>query len=221
MEPDFIDIHTHSERRNRISIVNYFPGGDFSGSMNKLFSVGLHPWFIETENYSSKLAIVSNLAVDDLCAAIGETGLDKLAKTDFELQKVVFESHIKIAQKVNKPIIIHCVRAFVDLIKIKRVTGSEVPWIVHGFNSKLSVAEMLISEGIKLSFGKSMLNENSNACKCLSIAPDDSFFLETDDSGLSIEEVYQHAACIKKISEASLKKMILRNFIKTFNRFHD
>ncbi len=221
MEADFIDIHTHSHNSDGISIVNLFPDEHHSGLRNKLFSIGLHPWYIETKNYTSKLAILSGLAVDQQCIAIGETGLDQISITDYGLQKVVFESHIKIAQKVKKPIIIHCVRAFEDLIKTRNVTGSEIPWVVHGFNSKLSVAEMLISEGIKLSFGKSLLNENSNAYKCLSIVPDDYFFLETDDSGLSIEEVYQYAARIKKISIESLKKMILKNFIETFNWVND
>lgn len=221
MEPEFIDIHTHSESSHRMSIINLYPVEDHSGSKNKLFSIGLHPWFIDIKNYKSKLSIVSSRSEDNLCSAIGETGLDKLAKTDYKLQKEVFENHIEIAQKVKKPIIIHCVRAFDDLIDIKRVTCSEIPWIVHGFNSKISVAERLISEGIKFSFGKALINENSNASKCLSIVPVDSFFLETDDGDLSIEVVYQYAAIIKKISKECLLDMVLNNFNKTFNVVYD
>jgi TatD DNase family protein len=60
------------------------------------------------------------------------------------------------------------------------------------------------------------LNQKSNAYQVLSKIPDDRFFLETDDSGNSIEEIYAEAANIKRMSILEMKKIVFTNFENCF-----
>jgi len=218
---DYIDIHTHGNSVAVKSVLNLFPEENLPEISGRLYSIGLHPWYIHIKDCNDKIEIVRNWAKNKSCIAIGETGLDKISKTDFDLQKILFEKHIEIAEEYDKPLIIHCVRAFEELIGIKKITGSKVPWIVHGYNSKPKIAERLINEGLILSFGKALTHPGSNAKKILETISENRFFLETDDSPLSIQEIYAFAAKIRKISINTLAEMIQRNFEQTFISQHE
>ena len=218
---DYIDIHTHGNSVAAKSVLNLFPEENLPEISGRLYSTGLHPWYIDINDYNDKIEIVRNWAKNKSCIAIGETGLDKISKTNFDLQKTLFEKHIEIAEENDKPLIIHCVRAFDELIGIRKITGSKVPWIMHGYNSKPQIAERLINEGLILSFGKAMTHPGSNAEKILETISENSFFLETDDSPLSIQEIYSFAAKIRKISINTLAEMIQRNFEQTFISQHE
>jgi TatD DNase family protein len=214
---DYIDIHTHSGSVTGKSILNIFPADNLSENPGRLFSIGLHPWYIDQKSYIEKIEIVRIWAKCNTCMAIGETGLDKLAKSDFNLQLIIFDKHIEIAEEFYKPLIIHCVRAFEEIIELKKATGSKVPWIVHGFNSKIQIAEKLINEGMLLSFGKALGNKDSNAAKVMGRIPENSFFLETDDSDLEIQEIYDFGANIRESALTELMAMIQNKFEITYN----
>jgi TatD DNase family protein len=218
---DYIDIHTHHKTATGKTILNLFPTDHLPENSNSVFSIGLHPWHIEASDVLDKIEIVRSLAKLDSCIAIGETGIDKLAETNYDLQTTVFENHVEIAVEMGKPLIIHCVRAFDDLIRIKKNAGSVVPWIVHGFNSNLSIAERLLNEGFTLSFGKALAQNGSNAQKIIGLLMDNDFFLETDDGTFSIKEIYLLAAKIRKTTIENLMTLIQRNFEKTFILPHE
>jgi TatD DNase family protein len=213
---EYINIHTHINSDSDKSIVNIFPSENQIHQTGNFFSTGLHPWYIDIKDYQGKMEIVRNRSKNSSCLAIGETGLDRLAKTDMELQKEILKQHVEIAEEVGKPLIIHCVRAFDELVGIKKNSRSKVPWIVHGFNSNMQVAEKLIREGMVLSFGKALAHKESNANKVLGMVQDHDFFLETDDSKFSIQEIYSFAARIRSISLEELMIMVQRNFEQTF-----
>ena len=148
--------------------------------------------------------------------AIGECGLDKFSTVPMELQQFVFEKHVEIAEKVGKPLIIHCVKSFNELIQVKNNTGSFVEWIIHGFNSNLQIADMLIRHEMYFSFGKALLNPNSNAAKVLPQLEDEHYLLETDDSEVGIKAVYDAARNITGMDEDILKLSMATNFINIF-----
>ena len=64
---------------------------------------------------------------------------DRVCKVDINLQKKVFLKHIEIANKYNKPIIIHCVKAYSDFIEIIKTGINKTPWVFHGFNSNFDI----------------------------------------------------------------------------------
>lgn len=213
----YIDIHTHNNNeRANIQVVNLSVADVVDVSGDGFYSTGIHPWFIIEENVENELRIIENVASKNDIVAIGEAGLDKFADATVELQIDVFRKHIEISEKHNKPLIIHCVRMFNELIRIKKEVLPDAKWIVHGFNSNKQIADELVRNGIFLSFGKALLNKNSNAYKILPEIPLDRIFFETDDSGSDIERIYKSATFALKMDEKEIVKIIENNFIKIF-----
>jgi len=214
----YIDIHTHqnTSSENSVSVLNVNPEKAFEFNKDSLYSIGLHPWFIPEKGVGKLLDIVEENVKKHEVAAIGECGLDKLSNTPFDVQQFVFEKHIEIAEKVQKPLIIHCVRSFNELVQSKIHTNSTVEWIVHGFNSKLQIADMLLRHEMYLSFGKALLNLDSNASKLLPQLEDEEYLLETDDSEIGIEEVYKAATDLLNMDMDIMKLSMMANFINCF-----
>src|SRR4029078_3015939 len=139
------------------------------------------------------LEIISKVLPLENCLAIGECGIDKRIETPLQIQTEVFEAQLKLAEKHQKPVVIHCVAAFQEVIEIKQRLKISVPMIIHGFSKNEQVAQSLIKNGFYLSFGK-YLFQNPATESVFKNIPLDSFFLETDTLELGIEEVYRHAA---------------------------
>ena len=91
-----------------------------------------------------------------------------------------------------------------------------VPMIVHGFNNNEQIAKELIKNGFYLSFGKALLQENSNATKAIQLSSIDSIFLETDDADISIKAIFEVASKLLNIEEPLLVQHIYSNFKKVF-----
>lgn len=216
----YIDIHTHQPGTTDgvVSIFNIMSGKavhDHIGN-DRYFSIGLHPWEIIESKLGECFGKIESLAKINNCIAIGETGLDRLTEAPFEIQQSVFERHLGIAAKANKPLIIHCVKAHSEVIGLIKKNKIEVPVIFHGFNNNQAIAEQVIKNGFYLSFGKAVLNENSNSARAISNIPDEFLFLETDDSGISIRAIYQKVAELKFITVEHLKTTIIENFKRCF-----
>ncbi|MCW3086569.1 MAG: hydrolase TatD [Bacteroidetes bacterium] len=211
----FINIHTHHEEKDAVSILNIFT--DVSKiTEHKAVSTGIHPWQVQQEDVQQNLTALRANATHAHVKAIGECGLDRLATADLALQTIIFSEQIKIAEAVKKPLIIHCVKAFDELIRIKKEQKIMVPMIVHGYNNNAIIADQLLQNGFMLSFGKALLQENSNAQKMIKTVDCTNFFLETDDSEISISVIYEKAAGLKNISVEELKEKMMLNFKRLF-----
>jgi len=180
------------------------------------YSYGLHPWYIEEATYRGYLQKLEIKAHEKRCIAIGECGLDKLCKTDFNLQKNAFTEQLKIANHYKKPLIIHCVKAFNELINCLNLNNNQVPVIIHGFNNNENIAKVLLDHGCVFSFGKALLGYDSNAAKAIKNIGRKNFFLETDDSEISIKYIYRKASEILGVDEEILKQQIQSNFETIF-----
>ena len=181
---------------------------EFNESLPKSwFSAGIHPAKI-AENYKTQLTWLEDISSHEKCLAIGECGLDGLIKVDEKLQQEVFLEQINIANDIQKPLIIHCVRRFPEVISLSK--KAKVPMIIHGFNKKTSIGEELLRNQFYLSFGKSLL-ENVNLQNFLREISLDKIFLETDDADFEIEKLYQNVSEIKNISEENLRQIIHEN----------
>ncbi len=212
----FINIHTHKISDTDVSILNV---SDivFLNPHQQFVSIGLHPWTINKVDADKTLELIRERSKDKNVVAIGEFGLDKLIDVDTHLQETLFREQITIAEHVHKPIIIHCVKAFDNLIRIKKEIKITVPVIVHGYNNNVQIANELLKNGFYISLGKALLNEESNASKVISLIPDELLFLETDDSDFTINEVYEAASKHLKKDIELLKQLIYKNYIRIFN----
>jgi len=210
----FINTHTHKQIYDaKIELVNLAPG---SSEKSNYYSYGLHPWYLNKDELDWQLSNLERLANEKRCLAIGECGLDKVCEVDFELQLNAFNEQIRIANLIQKPLIIHCVKAFNELLNCLNHIDNQVPVIIHGFNNNENIAGMLNSQGYYFSFGKALLAYESNASKVIKKTGRKQFFLETDDSDLSIKYVYKKAAEILGIDEEILQQQIKSNFETVF-----
>jgi len=211
-ENDYIDIHTHRDRTNNFLIRNLFPENMGNMRKDRFYSIGWHPWYLEPKLIEVQMSRVNSAANNACILAIGETGLDKLADAPMDLQINIFKRHSRIAEETGKPLIIHAVKAFEEIIRVKNEMHPNVPWILHGFNKKPEVAEMLINQGFMLSFGKALLDTVDPAFEVIKKIPADRFFLETDDSDADIVSIYEAAAKARDEDVVNLKRNLYNNF---------
>ena len=188
-------------------------------SADTYFSLGIHPWFIECQDIDLAIETFKAYGNHPKLLAIGECGLDRTINTDLSLQTLVFRRQIELSEQLHKPLIIHCVRAFNELIQIKKSVNTSVPWIVHGYNNKPESARQLLKHDCYLSLGKALLNRQSNATQVLAILPLDRLFLETDDANdISISAIYTAAAKITGLTADALRQQIFSNFKRVFHQ---
>ena len=210
----YFDAHTHkvSVDKNVFSILNTdLNSTDFT----KSFSIGIHPWFINVEKMEAVLLIVEEKLKQANCLALGECGLDKMTKADFEVQKYVFRKQILASEKCQKPLLIHCVKAYPEIINLKKEIKPRQNWIIHGFNKNLQVAQSLLKNGIILSFGAAIMNNKKLQEVVLEISLGN-ILVETDDADIEIQEIYQKIALIRNIKLEELQEIIAQNFKRIF-----
>lgn len=167
--------------------------------------------------HSTNNSQVFSFSDSQILIAIGECGLDRACDSDFELQREVFIKQIELSEQYHKPLIIHAVRSYPDIISIRKETKSNQPWIIHGFNGNEHSAEQLLRhDGIYLSLGDVLFKNEKRAERLLDIIPSDRLFLETDVAERSIVEVYEKASLLSGVATDILRKDIFDNFVKIF-----
>jgi TatD DNase family protein len=210
----YYNVHTHSPSHHpdEITIQNRIirEKEEMRNSKEEtgFFSVGIHPWFIEDAAVQMK-QLHDSAALPEV-VAIGEAGLDKLTATPLAIQQDIFAQQAHLAEALQKPLIIHCVKAWEELLAIKKQIKPETAWIIHGFRGKPDLAEQLIRQGFRLSFG-AYVNPAS-----LSIAYPNHLLTETDDEEICIQQVYRQIASALHISEDTLGKQIQKNVKSLF-----
>jgi TatD DNase family protein len=213
----YIDIHTHHpvDSDDIIAVASVFLQDiDSQNDINAPFSAAIHPWHVARFTKEQISRMLENLIKQPGLIAIGETGLDKTCQADFQLQQLIFEMHIEFAEKHRKPLIIHGVKSWNELIVyIKR---SKVPFILHGYLGGIELTKQLIDLGCYFSVGKSVLQITPRFNKALQIIPLSSLFLETDDSLEKISDIYDQVSATLNLPLERLKTQIKTNFETLF-----
>lgn len=209
-----IDIHTHSLKDDKsiLSIISYRIGQKIE---DNLYSFGIHPWYINPTGIDKDIENVIEVTKSERCVAVGECGLDGLAEAELEIQKKVFSLQIEISERIQKPLILHCVKAFPEIVSFRKRHKPKMPWIVHGFRKNYEIAKSLFENGIYLSFGDAILKDK-NIHQILTKVPKDFIFFETDESPIGIYTIYQRASELLQCSLEELKSYIYNNFQKVF-----
>ena len=219
MPAPYIDIHTHSSNKDAdsiISIRNVFTGNYPAWDSEGYVSVGLHPWHIKMETRKQDLENLNHAAQQNNVIAIGEIGLDRAIETPLDLQKKVFESQLAIAANNNKPVIIHAVRTYPDIVEVYKKSGVSVKMIFHGFTGNIQTAKQLVGKGFYLSFGENLFQDIKKTVAVFKHIPIEHIFLETDEYKKSIVKIYERGSEIKKTAIENLKSQIHQNFLNCF-----
>lgn len=208
------NIHTHHFSNNSeiVELVNQYPNEINTELPN--FTVGIHPWYLNENTFLDDLAVIENTIQQPNCKAVGECGLDKRIETSIEIQKKILIPQLLLAEKYKKPVILHCVAAYQEIIEIKKELKLTIPMVIHGFSKNSQVAESLIKNGFYLSFGKYLL-QNPELENVLKTIPLNQFFLETDMIDQTIFEVYSKA---EHVLNMNLEPIIEENYNRVFNQ---
>jgi TatD DNase family protein len=209
------DIHTHRYPTHPGEVIlNCYPD-DFHPDANGWYSVGIHPWIIDS-GYTGRVethplsVLFAEHAQHPRVLTIGEAGVDKLAKAEISLQEEFFKYQARLADDLKKPLIIHAVRSSDSLLRLKRELSPSEAWIIHGFRGKPELAEEYLNHGFYLSLGERYQKAALNRI------PLDRLFLETDESPLPIELLYEQVADDRNLSVDMLREVIAYNVSRVF-----
>lgn len=197
-----------------------------SNSQAKI-GVGIHPWYI---NANSNLALIpeelENAILEYRPDFIGETGLDKL-KPEFDLQQEIFYIHLQLAQKYNLPVVVHCVRAYNELLTILS-KFTTLRGMVHAYNANSETAKQLAKKNMLLGVGSIILNDDSQLNKSIEKIPLKQLLIESDAPYMpyGAKEFSTSEDCMlyakrlannKKINLTEIISKVNQNFITLFN----
>lgn len=212
----FLDAHTHnaSADKSTVKVINRYPGEpipEFEGW--NYYSVGLHPWRLcESEENVIQLEMMQNILRIGHVIFTGECGLDKISQTDFAEQKRVFREQAIMAESYHKPLIIHCVKAYNEIVEIYQDIQPSVPWIFHGYTGSSEMTTQLAGKGFLFSFGKILFNDKARAVESFKNLPLSKILLESDEYDSHIKVLYKLAAGIRQIPLLKLKQVVWENF---------
>jgi TatD DNase family protein len=216
---DFIDIHNHSgsPSAGRFNVENLMAHEErVPVSMaGQAYTVGIHPWHYDSANHEALFSFLGSHSSHPDVIALGEAGFDRLRGPEMTIQREVFERQARLSEKIGKPLFIHCVRSWDELLGAHKRIIPEMPWIVHGFRGKRELAMQLISKNMYISFWFEFIMRPESSVLVRSL-PAERIFLETDGSGVDIKDIYLKVAADINIDVEQLKDQILGNFNKLF-----
>lgn len=203
---NILDIHTHVLPQvpgSALVCIGCGPVPEGAMERGHWFSAGLHPWDV-TEDFDSQLDILENTLANPRVPAVGECGFDTLKGPSHEFQEQAFIRQIELSERFAKPMILHVVRDFDSVIRLRRTLKPEQPWLIHGFRGGPAQMNQLYSNGILVSFG---LKHNPESLKAV---PSERLFLETDGVG-PISQVISDAATLRVTSPETIQYQITQN----------
>lgn len=185
-----IDIHTHRPT-----------------SAVTIRTAGLHPWQAEHGSLPTEEEVIG-------ADAVGEIGLDKACEVDFERQKELFVKQLELAERHEKPVILHCVRAFEEVMTLlERYTLRAV--LFHGFIGSREQASRAVKKGYYLSFGARTEGSNKTI-EALRKTPLERLFVETDEADTTIEAMYLTIARLRGTEVEELEEATAENYKRIF-----
>jgi TatD DNase family protein len=206
----WIDCHTHGAAcKNGFALVNT---ACLQSEFHSPTSLGIHPWWLGQYPEKQLFDWIETHLENPFVVAIGECGLDRLHPFPLDEQMRIFQYHLDWANSLKKPMILHCVRAFPEIVQILK-NDVRVPIIFHGFRGSQQKAQDLINRGYYLSIGPP---KNASDRILIHQLPLDRILLETDDSGAHIESVYSQIAQVKSISIEALKERLYTTALSIF-----
>lgn len=193
-------------------------------------SCGVHPLHQEDAcDYDTLLAKASNPEV----VAIGETGLDYFYSADTkEVQLASFVDHIKVANALKKPLIIHTRDAREDTLSLlKEHKNPETKGVLHCFTESLDMALAAIDMGFYVSIsGIVTFNSADELREVVKALPLERLLIETDSPWLApvphrgkqnqpgfVVEVAEFIASVKGVTVEELARQTTENFYTLFS----
>jgi len=210
----YIDLHNHSDRldSNTVSVRSFFVEEFLTQKeVGGLCTSGIHPWQSADPNANDWLVALEHISKHPNIIGIGEIGLDRLRGADLQTQIELFKKQVSVAETIQKPVIIHCVRSFSEIQELRKQLKPTTPWVIHNFMGNVQIAQSLVKQGFYLSFCIAFAKKPKVA-EALKATPLNRIFFETDDFIENVEGVYSAAAKCLQMELNELMVQIEKNF---------
>ena len=194
-------------------------------------SVGIHPHDAQRE--FDKVEEIERLALQEKVVAIGEIGLDYYYDDPpKEFQKEIFIKQIRLAKKLNLPIIIHDRDAHGDILDIlKQEWTKDLRGVFHSYSGSVEMAFQVIEMNFYISLGGPVTFKNAKKPKEVAKAvPIEKLLIETDSPYLTPEPyrgkrntpvyvkfVAKKIAELREMPYEEVCRITAENAIKLFN----
>ncbi|MDZ7739167.1 MAG: TatD family hydrolase [Bacteroidales bacterium] len=216
---DFINIHDHGAQpaAGIFTVDNIMVHEDrYPEVLDGIaYSCGIHPWYIDEGALEGQLSELRRIASMDNVIALGEAGFDRIKGAESGLQEKAFIMQADLSEEMEKPLFIHCVKGWDELLKNHKEINPRMRWIIHGFRGKPELAGQLLDKGFYLSPWVEWAIRPASKETIKSIPPD-RLFLETDGFDIGIEPVYEVVAGHLGMETEKLKEQLWNNFNDLF-----
>lgn len=214
------------------------------------YAAGIHPHWLAQQTWLQKtatglltpaaqekiIALISDEITQSIhagaghCVAVGECGLDNLIATPMELQQQVLITHIEAANQLQKPLIVHCVRAHNELIALLKKHRAHHGGVIHAFSGSYEVAQQYTALGFYLGIGGTITYDRAQKTRAaVTKIPLDFLLLETDapdmplagkqgarNSPEYIPQIAQVLAALRGISLSDVTAATTNNALRLF-----
>lgn len=173
---------------------------------------GIHPWYAHTAmpGWEDRLR---HLLSENPRSSIGECGLDQwIDHPSIEQQLPVFHRHLEIARELDRPVTIHCLKAWDVLFDSFLIHPPPDRFLMHSFGGSIEVARRLIPLGAYFSFSGYFLHpRKSKTLGMYHQLPLDRILVETDAPDMlpppdivshSLPQEMNHPANLPNIAKA-------------------
>lgn len=197
-------------------------------------SVGIHPHEADAHADLGEAALLE-AAAHPKVIGIGETGLDYYYdKSDRDVQRALFRTHISVARQTGLPLIIHTRDAEGDTAQIieDEMAKGAFPALIHCFTASADFGRRMLEQGLTISLSGIVTFKNAKDLQAIAAAlPEDRFLVETDapflapipHRGRTCEPAFtadtaRHVANLRNISPEALAAATTRNFFALFTK---
>ncbi len=182
-------------------------------------ALGLHPWYTSSRS-PGWLSLLRQGLESASHSTIGECGLDLWKQpADLKDQWLVLQAHFELAREMNKPLTIHCLKAWQPLMDALTRSAPLPPFLLHSFSGPAAMVTALVKLGSYFSLSGYFLSERkTKALHAFAEIPLDRILVESDApdmapprdrQGIYHREAYHHpadlSACVHALAE--LKQM--------------
>lgn len=149
---------------------------------NLYAAVGIHPCHMDRVTTGWELE-VEEMLKNSRVVAVGETGFDYINDSDYhpEKQRDVFKLLIELANRFEKPVILHARESTTELLEFMMISKPDFGGVLHCFCSEWELASRAIDMGLMISFtGMITYPKNDGIREVAAKLPHDRVMIETD-----------------------------------------